>query len=52
MRDFILTVLIISIVLVPAHARAAGESVFFPPNDGTCAKGEENLLVWDGLHNV
>jgi hypothetical protein len=52
MREFILTVLIISIVLVPAHVRAAGESVFFPPNDATCVKGAENLLVWDGVHNV
>jgi hypothetical protein len=51
MREFILTVLIISIVTVPAHVRA-DEAVFFPPNSATCAKGAENLLVWDGLHNV
>jgi hypothetical protein len=51
MRDIILASLIILIVTVPTHVRA-DVAVFFPPNSATCAQGAENLLVWDGLHNV
>jgi hypothetical protein len=52
MRGFILTLLITLIVAVPAHVRADQTVVFFPPNSATCVNGSENLLVWDGLHNV
>jgi hypothetical protein len=27
-------------------------SVFFPPDASTCVNGSQNLLVWDGVHNV
>lgn len=34
------------------NANDPTESVFFPPVASTCVNGAQNLLVWDGVHNV
>ena len=57
MKTIIYSALALLLIISPMRvnaddARPQDLSVFFPPDASTCVNGTQNLLVWDGVHNV